>query len=58
MKSAKNMTEKQIGEELFELEQKWSNLDREGSGSPGEWIVERMDELDTELKRRLGKLGA
>jgi len=29
-----------------------AELRGEGGGSPGEWIVERMDELETELDRR------
>ena len=31
-----------------------NDLDEGMAGSPGEWMVERMDELETELKRRKG----
>lgn len=52
---AKQMTVKQISDELDVLSQKWRDY-RDGldghQGSPGEWMVERMDELETELKRR------
>lgn len=54
--SAKYMTVKQISDELDVLAQRWREY-REGieegkSGSPGEYFVERMDELNTELNRR------
>jgi hypothetical protein len=52
---ATGLTTKQIGDELDVLEQKFRDM-REGlegmSGSPGEWMVERMGELETELGRR------
>lgn len=53
--SAKYMSSKQITDELAALDTQWEEYHRdlEGkSGSPGEWMVERMDELETELKRR------
>lgn len=55
MKPARQLTTKQIRLELDELDDQWKQFrkDLEGmSGSPGEWMVERMDELETELKRR------
>lgn len=52
---ARDMTVKQISDELDVLAQMFRDY-RDGldgkSGSPGEWMVERMDELETELKRR------
>lgn len=58
MKSARDMTVKEISDELDVLGNQWDNiratLEESGgmSGSPGEWMVERMDELETELKSR------
>ncbi len=57
MQLAQTMTVKQISDEMDVLEGKWRDLrddpEFEGhSGSPGEWMIERMDELETELKRR------
>lgn len=57
MQLAAALTVKQISDELDALEGKWRSLrddpDFEGhGGSPGEWMVERMDELETEMKRR------
>jgi hypothetical protein len=56
MNAARNLTTKQISDELDVLEGKWrdmrSNDDGGRGGSPGEWLVERMDELETELARR------
>lgn len=52
---AREMTDEQIAAEITELEAKWDDFraNCEGhSGSPGEWIVERLDELDTAQKRR------
>jgi hypothetical protein len=56
--SAKYMSVKQISDELDVLAQRWrelrESLEDEGmSGSPGEYLVERMGELETELNRRL-----
>lgn len=55
--SAKYMSVKQISDELDVLAQRWRDLQDslagDGmSGSPGEYIVERKDELETELNRR------
>jgi hypothetical protein len=45
-----------LEEELARLRSKWDdmrNSDEElGGGSPGEWIAERMDEIDVELRDR------
>lgn len=54
--SAKYMSVKQISDELDVLAQRFRDY-RDGieegkSGSPGEYFVERMDELNTELDRR------
>jgi hypothetical protein len=52
---ASKMTVAEITAELVRLEKKWAEMraDEEGhGGSPGEWIYERIDELDTELKLR------
>lgn len=38
--------------ELKAVGAKWAALDREGSGSPGEGLWERMGELAAELNRR------
>ena len=43
------LSDGQITEELSHLEKAFAELRGEGGGSPGEWIVERMDELETEL---------
>lgn len=52
---ARDMSTKQLGDELDALTQQFRDY-RAGlegkSGSPGEWMVERMDELETELTRR------
>jgi hypothetical protein len=45
-----------LAAELEQLARKWDRLmsdefDGHG-GSPGEWMVERMDEIETELRRR------
>lgn len=52
------MTVRQINDELNVLEAKFREMreELEGggmSGSPGEWMVERMGELETEMRRRL-----
>jgi hypothetical protein len=49
------MTTEAIRAELAALEKQWdeSREDDIGrGGSPGEWMVERMGELEHELKRR------
>ena len=58
---AKDMTLQDINAELFSLEAKlqelYAALEESGGhgGSPGEWIYERIDELETELDRRAGQ---
>ena len=53
--AARRMTDDQIAAELKQLGDDFDELrrDAEGGGSPGEWMVERMDELETERRRRL-----
>jgi hypothetical protein len=49
------LTDEEISRELSDLEKKWddSRLSDEGrGGSPGEWMYERIGELETEQKRR------
>lgn len=54
-----DMSDDEITNELGELSAKWGDLRKEleecggHSGSPGEWMVERMDELETERVCRL-----
>jgi hypothetical protein len=59
MKPAVSLTDEEIARELVELGSRWDafrSSDDEGhGGSPGEWMVERMDELETEQKRRKGR---
>jgi hypothetical protein len=55
VKSARRMTAPELVRELDRVGKEWDEFrrDLEGmSGSPGEWLVERMDEIKTELKRR------
>ena len=55
-KSARRMTDDAIAAELARLGKEFDEFcdGLEGmSGSPGEWMVERMDELETERRRRL-----
>ncbi len=56
MRLARMMTDAEIASELESLGKKWDafrDSDDEGhGGSPGEWMVERMGELETEQKRR------
>ena len=56
---AQHMTDAQIAAELADLDRQWDEL-REllkesggHSGSPGEWIVERMDELLCQQRHRI-----
>lgn len=60
MQPAQYMTDEAISRELDDLEAKFERSradDDEGTaGSPGEWMVERMNELETEQKRRSGEL--
>lgn len=58
MKSARSMTDDELSIERKHLELEWdkcrSEVDDEGmAGSPGEWIIERLDEINTERTRRL-----
>lgn len=60
MKPASQMTDAAIAKELDTLEKEWDEFrsgddDDYGGGSPGEWMVERMGELEQEQKRRLHK---
>ncbi|HEX5244076.1 MAG TPA: hypothetical protein VFW23_12500 [Tepidisphaeraceae bacterium] len=52
---ASKMTNAQLHAELRRVSDEWDEF-REGlegmSGSPGEWMVERMDEIATEIERR------
>lgn len=55
MTPAAKMSINQINAELAALDTQWDELRKscDGmSGSPGEWMIERMDELETELRRR------
>jgi hypothetical protein len=55
LKKASALTNEEIAGELSELEAKWKSFreDLDGmAGSPGEWMIERMGELETEQKRR------
>jgi hypothetical protein len=45
------MSSAAMNEELVELEKMFGHR-HDGAGSPGEWIVERMGELEAELDRR------
>jgi hypothetical protein len=52
------MTDAEIATELKSLGKRWdesrSRSDDEGhGGSPGEWMIERMGELEEEQRRRL-----
>lgn len=51
---ASGMTNLQLAKELDRLSHLFDDV-REGDhcGSPGEWMVERMGELETEQKRRM-----
>lgn len=58
LRPAKDLTTKQISDELDTLDAKWRDLRAAleecggASGSPGEWLIERMGELETEMERR------
>lgn len=51
---ARRMKVKNLRAELKALGNHFTEFRKtaEGGGSPGEWMVERMDEIETELKRR------
>jgi len=53
-KPASEMTDAAIAAELDALDTQWTEFrqDCEMSGSPGEWMIERMGELEAEQKRR------
>ena len=55
MRTVSLMTDDEISLELEALGKRWDAFreDDEGhGGSPGEWMVERMGELEAEQKRR------
>lgn len=60
-RAAASMSDSEIANELAELNAKWDDMHRElmesggMSGSPGEWMHERMGELEHEYSRRLGR---
>jgi len=56
MKDVTTMAVDELTSELTELSHSFSER-HEGGGLPGEWMVERMDEVETELRRR-GLLGS
>lgn len=52
---ARYLKTEQLQRELRSLQEKWDELrsdDTGHGGSPGEWIWERMGEIEHELKRR------
>jgi hypothetical protein len=56
MLPASSLPSSSLEAELDQLERKWDQLmsdDFDGhGGSPGEWMIERMEEIETELRRR------
>ena len=54
MKNSSMMTVAEIESELISLGRRWDDFRKgcEGGGSPGEWMIERMDELETEQELR------
>ena len=52
MTPAKYLKDAAIAAEMKRLHKRWDSIDREGGGSPGEWMVERMGELEHEQSRR------
>lgn len=54
MTPAKYLKDDAITRELQELDVKWAAFrsGAEGGGSPGEWMIERIEELDLEQRRR------
>lgn len=56
MRPAAQMTDEELTCELSLLEKRFKglreDLDEGHAGSPGEWMVERMCELETEQSRR------
>lgn len=57
MKPARLMTDDELSAELERVGKQWDELRSDpelaGGGSPGEWMVERMDEIETEKRRRV-----
>ena len=59
MKWAKDMTDAEISAEIEKHWLRWdktrASVEQSGgaSGSPGEWIIERLWELETERKKRM-----
>ena len=54
-KPAKLMSSTEIIAERVRLNKEWDDYRRDldgHQGSPGEWMIERMGELNTEMKRR------
>jgi hypothetical protein len=55
---AKNIATAELWRELAKTQEEWdqlrADLEESGghSGSPGEWLYERMNEIETELGRR------
>ena len=59
MRAAVAMETLWIHAELEKLAREWDEFRAECdgmAGSPGEWMIERMDELETELKRRKARV--
>jgi hypothetical protein len=54
MRAAKICTTAKLKDELDALDKQFAAFRKtaEGGGSPGEWMWERMGEIETELKRR------
>jgi len=56
MRPATALSDAELTRELAELETSWktfrANIDEGYGGSPGEWMVERMNELEIEQLRR------
>jgi hypothetical protein len=63
-KPARSLTDEQIAAEDAYLDKQWDEireaLEESGGrgGSPGEWIVERSDEIETERQRRRQSAGS
>lgn len=55
MRRVRYMTASDLRRELARLAKSFNSRDDDDegmAGSPGEWMVERMGEIETELKRR------
>lgn len=57
-RNIESMTRPELRKELFALGKKWDEFrkDAEGGGSPGEWMYERLDELQTALQKQRKKV--